>query len=184
MNSCVARMNSLESGKYHLKNEIDDLNATIQAIEGNVAVADKKQRQFERLAAEWKAKCEEKAAELEQSQKEARGLSSEAQAFRAELDEALALAGKRQLETKRLAAQLKDTNELLASKGVELNDSGLVVKKMVAEREELRAALDSADTKVQLTEARLASANHEVANGKQELERLLLDKSDEIKSLR
>lgn len=184
MNSCVARVNSLENGKQHLKNEIDDLNATIQAIEGNVAVADKKQRQFERLAAEWKSKFEEKAAELEQSQQEARGLSSEAQAFRSELDEALALAGKQQLETKRLSAELKETNELLDGKCVELNDSALVVKKMLAEREELRAALDSAETKIQLTETRLASASHEVANGKQEVERLLLDKSDEIRSLR
>jgi hypothetical protein len=53
-----------------LKNELDDLNATIQVLEGNVTVADKKQRQFEKLASEWKMKFEEKSSDLEQTQRE------------------------------------------------------------------------------------------------------------------
>ena len=104
--------------------------------------------------------------------------------LRSELEDALNLVSRHQMEVKKLAGELNEVNEALNAKCVELSDSGLVVKKLVCEKEELGVALESAETKIQLVETKLASALVEVANGKQEVDRVILDKNDEIKNLR
>ena len=60
-----------------------------ERINGQVAVAEKKLNTFDKVVGEWRLKCEDLSAELDNSQRECRNQSSELFRIRAAWDEAV-----------------------------------------------------------------------------------------------
>ena len=60
-----------------------------ERINGQVAVAEKKLNTFDKVVGEWRLKCEDLSAELDNSQRECRNQSSELFRLRAAWDEAV-----------------------------------------------------------------------------------------------
>ena len=72
----------LVNWKYKFKVEFERIN-------GQVAVAEKKLNTFDKVVGEWRLKCEDLSAELDNSQRECRNQSSELFRLRAAWDEAV-----------------------------------------------------------------------------------------------
>merc|ERR1712038_1880222 len=75
--STQAKCASLEKTKQRMAGEIEDLQIDLERSNSAAAALDKKQRNFDKVLAEHKQHAEELQVELEQSQKEARSLSTE-----------------------------------------------------------------------------------------------------------
>ena len=60
---------------------------TIDKLNVNSSVIEKKQKQFDKLIAEWKQKCDTLTADLELAQKDSRQYSTEIYKLRAIIDE-------------------------------------------------------------------------------------------------
>lgn len=80
---------SLEKTKHRLQSETEDLIVDLERSNAAAAALDKKQRQFEKILAEWKQKYEECQSELESSQKGSRNLSTELFKLKNSYEEAL-----------------------------------------------------------------------------------------------
>ena len=72
-----AKCASLEKSKSRQAAEIEDLTLEFERATYSAAQLDKKQRNFDKILAEARQKQEEVQTELEQSQKEARSMSTE-----------------------------------------------------------------------------------------------------------
>lgn len=55
----LAKCISLEKAKLRLQNEMEDLLVDVERANANSATIEKKQKQFDKLIAEWKQKCED-----------------------------------------------------------------------------------------------------------------------------
>ncbi|MEQ2177022.1 hypothetical protein GOODEAATRI_034261, partial [Goodea atripinnis] len=69
----------LEKTKQRLQGEVEVLMIDVERANALAANLDKKQRNFDKVLAEWKQKYEESQAELEGAQKEARALNTDVQ---------------------------------------------------------------------------------------------------------
>jgi chromosome segregation ATPase len=54
----LAKCNSMEKIKLRLKAEVEDLMVDVERANANASTMEKKQKQFDKLIAEWKQKCE------------------------------------------------------------------------------------------------------------------------------
>jgi len=65
LEQAVARCGSAEKGKQRLQAEVDELMVDVERAKTNAVGMEKKQKQFDRLVGEWRAKCEMITCELE-----------------------------------------------------------------------------------------------------------------------
>ncbi|VCW52320.1 unnamed protein product, partial [Gulo gulo] len=68
---------SLEKTKQRLQGEVDELMLDLERTNTARVLLDRKQRDFDKVLAEWKQKLDESQAELEAAQKGSRSLSTE-----------------------------------------------------------------------------------------------------------
>merc|ERR1711962_1345869 len=80
---------SLEKIKVRISSEYDAMYCEFQAAQGAAANADKKQKNFERVIAEWKLKVDDLTRDVDASQLEARNYSAELFKAKAQYDESL-----------------------------------------------------------------------------------------------
>ena len=101
----------LEKAKYRLQCEMEDLALDVARASACSAAMEKKQRQCERLAGEWRGKCEAAAAELEGAQREARQFAAEVLRVRAQAQEAQEAAEAVRRENKALSDEVRSLVE-------------------------------------------------------------------------
>ncbi|WP_411023137.1 hypothetical protein, partial [Salmonella sp. s51228] len=70
LNTALSKNSSLEKTKQRLSGECEDLMIDVERQANLCAALEKKQKNFDKLAAEWKARIDELTAELEASQRE------------------------------------------------------------------------------------------------------------------
>ncbi|CAB1353521.1 unnamed protein product [Coregonus sp. 'balchen'] len=78
-----------EENKHRLQMEREDLVMDLESSNAAASALDKKQRNFDKVLAEWRQKYEECQCELESSQKESRNLSTELFKLKNSYEEAL-----------------------------------------------------------------------------------------------
>ena len=75
--AALAKCSSLEKAKGKLQGEIEDLTVELERANAAASALEKKQRNFDKIIEEEKAKHAELLAEYEQSQKDARSHANE-----------------------------------------------------------------------------------------------------------
>merc|ERR1712212_1288888 len=131
---------SLEKTKQRLQGEVEDLMIDVERANGLAANLDKKQRNFDKVLAEWKQKHEEGQAELEGAQKEARTLSTELFKMKNSYEEALEQVETEKAEIQTALEEAEGTLEHEESKilrvQLELNQIKGEVDRKLAEKDE------------------------------------------------
>merc|ERR1711970_823645 len=176
--------NSYEKIKYRISQEYDLLYAENEKAQALVAAAEKKQRNFEKIIAEWKLKIDDMTRDLDASQLEARNYSGELFKAKAQYDESLEHLDVVRRENKGLSEEIKDLMDQICEGGRNLHDVSKNVKKYEIEKEELQAALEEAETALENEENKVLKGQLELSQVKQEIDRRIHQKEEEFDATR
>merc|ERR1711874_194195 len=137
---------SLEKLKARVNSDYDAMYAECERATALAAASEKKQRNFEKVIAEWKMKVDDLARDVDASQLEARSYSAELFKMKAQYYESLEHLDVVRRENKTLAEEIKDLMDQICEGGRNLHDLSKGVKKYEIEREELQLALEEAES--------------------------------------
>merc|ERR1711915_1138464 len=154
------------------------------AAQGAAANADKKQKNFERVIAEWKLKVDDLTRDVDASQLEARNYSAELFKAKAQYDESLQHLDVVRRENKGLSDEIKDLMDQICEGGRNLHDMSKNVKKYEIEKEELQCALEEAETALENEENKVLRGQLELSQVRQEIDRRVHEKEEEFDSTR
>merc|ERR1719234_791781 len=113
----------------------------VERANANAAAMEKKQRQFDKLIADWKIKCEDITVELEASQKEARGYSTELFKLKTQYEESLEHIEGLKRENKVLADEIHDLTDQLGEGGKSVHELDKA-RRAQLELSQIRAEID------------------------------------------
>ncbi|GAB1298883.1 Myosin-6 [Apodemus speciosus] len=174
-----AKCSSLEKTKHRLQNEIEDLMVDVERSNAAAAALDKKQRNFDKILAEWKQKYEESQSELESSQKEARSLSTDSSSSRTPM-RSLWSTWRPSSGRTRTSREISDLTEQLGEGGKNVHELEKIRKQLEVEKLELQSALEEAEASLEHEEGKILRAQLEFNQIKAEMERKLAEKDEEM----
>jgi chromosome segregation ATPase len=164
---------------------------------------EKRQKGFDRVIDEWRAKCDSLAAELDASQRDGRSMATEVFKLRAQNDEMHEHVGctDKQLratlwmienlqtesmrrENKTLAQEVKDLSDQLSDGGRSVHELQKTARRLELEKEELQLALDEAEATLESQDVKVHRAQVELAQIRQEIEKRIHEKEEEFESTR
>merc|ERR1712241_524834 len=164
--------------------EIEDLTIELERAVQAASSLDKKQRNFDKILAEAKQKQEEIQTELEQAQKEARSLSTELFKTKNAYEEALDALETVKRENKNLQEEIADLSDQLGEGGKSIHELEKAKRSLEQERNELQAALEEAEGAVEVEEAKVLRLTVEMSQNKQDFERRIAEKEEEVDNTR
>ncbi|XP_030896588.1 LOW QUALITY PROTEIN: myosin-8 [Leptonychotes weddellii] len=170
--------------KQRLQNEVEDLMLDVERTNAACAALDKKQRNFDKVLAEWKQKYEETQAELEASQKEARALSTELFKVKNAYEESLDQVETLKRENKNLQQEISDLTEQIAEGGKQIHELEKIKKQVEQEKCDIQAALEEAEASLEHEEGKILRIQLELNQVKSEVDRKIAEKDEEIDQLK
>merc|ERR1712042_176954 len=176
--------NSYEKIKARISSDYDLLYAECEKAQALAAAAEKKQRNFEKLIAEWKMKVDDMSHDLDASQLEARNYSAELFKAKNQYDESLEHLDVVRRENKNLSEEIKDLMDQICEGGRNQHDMSKNVKKYEIEKEELQAALEEAETALENEENKVLKGQLELSQVKQEIDKRIHEKEEEFDATR
>ncbi|XP_059204632.1 myosin-16-like [Centropristis striata] len=179
-----ARAASLEKVKQRLQGEVEDLTIDLERCNAAAAALDKKQRVFDKLAAEWSQKNEELQLELDNSQKESRSYMTELYKLKTAYEESLDQNESVRKENKTLTEEIKELVDQLGEGGRSVHELQKMKKKLEVEKEELQLALEEAETSLEVEEGKLVRVQLELAQVKADIDRRIHEKEEEFEVTR
>ncbi|GAV07913.1 hypothetical protein RvY_17692-2 [Ramazzottius varieornatus] len=179
-----AKVLSLEKVKQRLSGELEDLAIDVERANTNANNLEKKQKAFDKTIAEWKQKCDDLAAELDASQREARNYSTELFKMKAGQEEAAEQVEALRRENKNLADEIKDMADQLGEGGRSVHELAKSRKRLEVEKEELQQALEEAEAALENEEAKVLRAQLEVSQIRSEIDKRLQEKDEEFETTR
>uniref|UniRef100_A0A8B9WVZ4 Myosin-6 n=1 Tax=Bos mutus grunniens TaxID=30521 RepID=A0A8B9WVZ4_BOSMU len=159
-----AKCSSLEKTKHRLQNEIEDLMVDVERSNAAAAALDKKQRNFDKILAEWKQKYE----------------STELFKLKNAYEESLEHLETFKRENKNLQEEISDLTEQLGEGGKNMHELEKVRKQLEVEKLELQSALEEAEASLEHEEGKILRAQLEFNQIKAEIERKLVEKDEEM----
>merc|ERR1719434_237497 len=156
----------------------------VERANANAAAMEKKQRQFDKLIAEWKTKCEDLTAELVTSQNEAKTYSTELFKLKTQYEESQEHIEALKRENKLLADEIHDLTDQLGEGGKSVHELDKARRRLEMEKEELQAALEEAESALEQEEAKVVRAQLELSQIRQEIDRRLAEKEEEFENTR
>uniref|UniRef100_A0A3Q3X002 Myosin, heavy chain b n=1 Tax=Mola mola TaxID=94237 RepID=A0A3Q3X002_MOLML len=175
---------SLEKTKQRLQGEVEDLMTDVERANALAANLDKKQRNFDKVLAEWKQKYEEGQAELEGAQKEARSFSTEIFKMKNSYEEALDQLETLKRENKNLQQEISDLTEQIGESGKSIHELEKAKKTVENEKAEIQSALEEAEGTLEHEEAKILHIQLELNVVKNEVDRKLAEKDEEIEQIK
>jgi chromosome segregation ATPase len=173
-----------EKGLLRLQAELNESQAEIQRINGMLFTTDKKAKQSEKLANELKLKCDSMTIDLETAQNESKQHSIELFKTKQHCSQINEQNEKLNKEIKTLTDQLNELDAKLKEDDKRALNSGKAKNRCEIEKEALREALEAAENSVNAEKNKLAKLSIEFNQYKQNIERLLSEKEDEIQNMR
>uniref|UniRef100_A0A8C3R9T5 Myosin heavy chain 7B n=1 Tax=Cyanoderma ruficeps TaxID=181631 RepID=A0A8C3R9T5_9PASS len=170
--------------KHRLQTEIEDLSVDLDRANSACAALDKKQRNFDRILAEWKQKYEETQVELEASQKESRSLSTELFKLKNAYEESLDNLETLKRENKNLQEEIADLTDQISLGGKTIHELEKVKKMLESEKSDIQAALEEAEGALEHEESKTLRIQLELNQIKAEMDRKLAEKDEEFENLR
>jgi myosin heavy subunit len=178
--STQAKCASLEKTKVRQIGELEDLQVDLERSNSAASALDKKQRNFDKVLAEHKQKEEELQVELEGSQKECRSLSTELFKTKNAYEEALDSLETVKRENKNLQEEIADITDQLGEGGKSIHELERAKRTLDQERNELQAALEEAESAVEIEETKVLRLTVEMSQQKQDSERRIAEKEEEV----
>ncbi|XP_040918611.1 myosin-16-like [Toxotes jaculatrix] len=179
-----ARAASLEKVKQRLQGEVEDLTIDLEKSNAAAAALDKKQRVFDKLAAEWSQKNEELQLELDNSQKESRSYMTELYKLKTAYEESQDQIETIRKENKTLSEEIKEVVDQLGEGGRSFHELQKAKKKLEVEKEELQLALEEAEASLEVEEGKLVRVQLELAQVKADIDRRIHEKEEEFEVTR
>merc|ERR1711881_796931 len=136
------------------------------------------------MGAEHKQHEEELQVELEQAQKEARSLSTELFKTKNAYEEALDGLETVKRESKNLQEEIADLTDQVSEGGKSIHELEKAKRSLEQERNELQAALEEAEGAVEVEESKVLRLTVEMSQNKQDFERRMAEKEEEIDNTR
>ena len=185
---CVSNLNgkamSLEREKAKLQAEIEEAIVAVEDAEARCMAMEKKARNFDKIVTEWKNKIEGLQSELDQTQVECRSYSTELFKVKTTYDETNGQLDGVRHENKNLSTEIKDIMDQISEGGRTIHEIDKIRKRLEGEKLELQAALEEAEGTLEQEENKVLRSQLELTQVKQEIERRIKEKSDELDSLR
>ncbi|XP_034749644.1 myosin-16-like [Etheostoma cragini] len=179
-----ARAASLDKVKLRLQGEVEDLTIDLERCNAAAAALDKKQRVFDKLAAEWSQKNEELQLELDNSQKESRSYMTELYKLKTAYEESQDHIETVRKENKTLSEEIKELVDQLGEGGRSVHELQKAKKKLEVEKEELQLALDETEAALEGEEGKLVRVQLELAQVKADIDRRIHEKEEEFEVTR
>merc|ERR1712080_656697 len=178
------KLSQLEKGKAKLS--ADATNMAIQLDQAQVLnnTMEKKAKQFDRIVGEWRGKVDGLSMDLDVAQKETRNVSSDLFKIKNAYDEALLQLDEVRRENKNLSNEIKDIMDQISEGGRSIHEIDKIRKRLEAEKLELESALSEAEGALDQEENKVLRSSLVLSQVKQEIERRIAQKEDEIASTR
>merc|ERR1719315_857990 len=145
---------------------------------------EKKAKNFDKVVVEWKGKIDTFQAELDQSQVECRSYSTELFKVKTAYDETMLMLSNVRKENKNLSNEIKDIMDQIGEGGRTIHEIDKIRKRLENEKLELQAALEEAEGALEQEENKVLRSQLELSQVKQEIERRIKEKTDELDGLR
>merc|ERR1712241_102611 len=173
------RLAQIEKAKAKIKAEIDEMNVSLDQAQILNNQMERKARNFDKLAVEWKRKVDGLGMDLDVAQKECRNASSDLFKVKAAYEESIAQLDEVRRENKGLSNEIKDIMDQISEGGRSIHEIDKIRKRLEAEKLELQAALEEAEGALEQEENKVLRAQLELTQVKQEIERRIKEKSVE-----
>ncbi|XP_004398675.1 PREDICTED: myosin-13 [Odobenus rosmarus divergens] len=175
---------SLEKTKQSLQGEVDELMLDLERTNTARAILDRKQRDSDKVLAEWKQKLDESQAELEAAQKGSRLLSPEIFKMQNAYEEVVDQLETLRRENKNLQEEISDLTEQIAETGKNLQEVEKTKKQVEQEKSDLQVALEEVEGSLEHEESKILCVQLELSQVKSELDRRVTEKDEEINQLK
>jgi len=174
----------LEKAKAKLSADWDVLYADHEKAYVAHQQAEKKQKNFEKIIAEWKFKIDDMTRDLDASQLESRNMSAELFKAKTQYDESLEHLDVVRRENKQLSEEIKDLMDQICEGGRNFHDLSKKVKTYEIEKEELQASLEEAELALENEENKVLKGQLEFSQVKQEIDKRIHEKEEEFDATR
>merc|ERR1719431_84559 len=135
---------------------------------------------FDKVVIEWKSKIDALQAELDQSQVECRGYSTELFKAKTTYEETQQMLNTVRRENKNLSNEIKDIMDQIGEGGRTFHEIDKIRKRLENEKLELQSALEEAEATLEQEENKVLRCQLELSQVKQEIERRIKEKEEEL----
>ncbi|XP_071265888.1 myosin heavy chain, fast skeletal muscle-like [Salvelinus alpinus] len=156
--------------------------ADVERANSQAAVLDKKQRNYDKIVAEWKQKYEESQAELEGSQKESCSLSTELFKIKNSYEECL--ENLEAMKRENLQQEISDLMEQVGENSKAIHELEKNKKQTETEKSEIQSALEEAEASLEHEESKILRIQPEITQVKGEVDRRLAEKEEEMEQIK
>jgi len=174
------KLGSLDKQNRHMSDELDKMNIECERAANLASTAEFRQRNFDKILAEWKMKMDDLSAELDASQKECQNYSSELFRVTSCHEENVDQINAVKNENKNLSDEITDLMDQISEGGKNMNEATRVSKRLEAEKEELQAALEEAEATLEQEENKVLRGQLELGQIRQEIDRRIGEKEEEF----
>merc|ERR1719239_638110 len=179
-----AKLNQVEKAKGKIGSEISEMANSLDQAQVLNAAMERKAKQFDKVIGEWKGKVDRLSYDLDVSQKETRNASSELFKVKSAYEETMLQLEEVRRENKTLSNEIKDIMDQISEGGRSIHEIDKIRKRLEAEKMELEAALSEAEGALEQEENKVLRASLELTQVKQEIERRIAQKEEELASTR
>ena len=180
LTQCVA----LEKERAKVQAEIEEMEVMMSDAEARFLALEKKARDFDKVVIEWRTKIDGLQSDLDQTQMECRSYSTELFKVKTSYDESSTQMDDVRRENKGLSNEIKDLMDQIGQGGRNIHEIDKIRKRLEGEKMELQTALEDAEGVLEQEENKVLRAQLELSQVKQEIERRIKEKSDELDVLR
>merc|ERR1711962_1175126 len=167
-----------------LQAEIEETAVMMEDAQTRCAAKEKKAKNFDKVVMEWKGKIDCLQADLDQSQVECRSYSTELFKVKTIYEETMQQLEAVRRENKNLSNEIKDIMDQISEGGRTIHEIDKIRKRLEGEKLELQSALEDAEGCLEQEENKVLRAQLELTQVKQEIERRIKEKSDELDGLK
>merc|ERR1719412_905750 len=171
---------ALEKEKMNVQSDIEEMSQNLDDAQARCNQMEKKAKNFDKIVVEWKQKIDSLQAELDQSQVECRSYSTELFKVKTAYEETMAQLDAVRRENKNLSNEIKDIMDQIGKGGRTIHEIDKIRKRLENEKLELQAALEEAEGALEQEENKVLSAQLELSQVKQEIERRVAEKEEEF----
>merc|ERR1712241_256576 len=165
-------------GKIHA--EIEEMTVNLDQAQILNNLMEKKAKQFDKIVGEWKRKADGLGMDLDVAQMECRNASSELFRIKAAYEEGLAQLDEVRRENKTLSNEIKDIMDQISEGGRSIHEIDKIRKRLAAEKLELQAALEEAESALEQEENKVLRAQLELTQIRKEIEHRIAEKDEQF----
>jgi len=179
-----AKCMALEKENMLFKSNIQDMGQMLDDAQARCVAMEKKAKNFDKVVVEWKNKIDALQAELDQCQIECRGYSTELFKAKTIFEATQQMLDAVRKENKNLSNEIKDIMDQIGEGGRNIHEIDKVRKRLENEKLELQAALEEAEAALEQEENKVLRSQLELTQVKQEIDRRIKEKEEELEGLR